>query len=51
MLAQTEKLLIINPNHHYRRNIEATINQYKENIKEQHKKINNSNKIFRLLYN
>jgi len=51
MLAQTEKLLIINPKHHYILNIETTIRQYKEQIIEQQKKINNYRKIFRLLYN
>ena len=51
MLTQTKKLLIINPNHHYRSNIETTITQYEANIIEQQKKINNYSKIFRLLYN
>lgn len=51
MLATTEKLLIINPNHHYRFNIETTIRQYEESIKEQQIKLNNYSKIFRLLYN
>ena len=51
MMEQAKKLLVVNPNHHYRHNIESTIRQYKEQIIEQQKKINNYRKIFRLLYN
>jgi len=51
MLNQAKKLLIINPNHHYRDNIETTIYQYEENIKEQQKEVDNYSKIFKLLYN
>jgi len=51
MLAQAEKLLVINKKHHYRFNIETTISNYKKNITEQQKNINNYSKIFRLLYN
>ena len=51
MLAQAEKLLVINKKHHYRFNIETTISQYEKNIIEQQKKIDNYSKIFRLLCN
>ena len=51
MMAQSRKLLVTNPKHHYRFNIETTISQYEKNIIEQQKKIDNYSKIFRLLYN
>ena len=51
MMAQAKKLLIINPNHYYRHNIETTITQYEQSIIEQQKKIDGYSKVFRLLYN
>jgi len=51
MMEQAKKLLVVNPNHYYRNNIEDTIKNYEKNIKEQHNKINNYSKIFRLFYN
>lgn len=51
MMEQAKKLLVVNPEHYYRVNIENTIRQYEENIISQQKKINNYSRIFWLLYN